>query len=310
MKIPLSNEYIKTYIVKEKEQIYEENESTEKFKNDIKNILNSHLIPKEIYVSTMTVTCKFENLKFNCCNIAKYLDLKPGRIESVVCSLDDKRKNNMVKNVIYRFAYSNIKKKEKNLEKKVFYNQVSIEIKVKSKIDDGLIHVKLFSNGSIQMTGCQSVENIHDAITELIESLKHEKFIIIDNKLVEMPFVSDKNLLNVSCVYDLCIKMINTNFKIKFCVNLPRLYELYLAGSLNLEEKIKCIYNPMSHSCIDIKYYHGDKKISIFIFEAGSIVITGAKNGEHIKLAYEFVNKFLYSNYKKIVKKNIVVKKT
>jgi TATA-box binding protein (TBP) (component of TFIID and TFIIIB) len=70
---------------------------------------------------------------------------------------------------------------------------------------------------------------------------------------------------------------------------------------------IECRYDKVNHSCVNVKYDHPEKKISIFVFEKGSIVITGAKNGDHIKSAYNFINKFLYFNYKLIVKKDLAI---
>ena len=34
-----------------------------------------HMLPNDIYISTMTITCKINNFKFNCENIARYVDL-------------------------------------------------------------------------------------------------------------------------------------------------------------------------------------------------------------------------------------------
>ena len=48
-----------------------------------------------------------------------------------------------------------------------------------------------------------------------------------------------------------------------------------------------------------------DKTISIFVFEKGPIVITGAKNCEHILSGYNFINKYLLTNHMKVVKSAI-----
>ena len=63
--------------------------------------------------------------------------------------------------------------------------------------------------------------------------------------------------------------------------------------------------NPESHSSVDIKYNCDNDKISIFVFEKGPIVITGAKTCEQILQAYNFINTYLLTNHKEISKRNL-----
>ena len=60
------------------------------------------------------------------------------------------------------------------------------------------------------------------------------------------------------------------------------------------------------HSCINIKYNDGtlEKPSSIFVFQTGSVNITGAKNFITIKKSYEYIKKILnkYHDYIKIIK--------
>jgi TATA-box binding protein (TBP) (component of TFIID and TFIIIB) len=63
---------------------------------------------------------------------------------------------------------------------------------------------------------------------------------------------------------------------------------------------------PSVHACVNIKYnYKNIDTISIFVFEKGSIIITGAKNRDHLFQSYKFISKFLYENYGNIVKNDI-----
>jgi TATA-box binding protein (TBP) (component of TFIID and TFIIIB) len=285
------------------------NDDLENIKNNLfyQNIINElqpQLFPKNIYISTMTVTCTINNLKFNCENIAKYVDLSYDNVEKIICAIEEHRKKDEkldIKNIINRSLPSKkkIKKNKKGKkEKKVFYNQVSMDVNVKSKIK-GPVHVKLFINGSIQMTGCQTTEDIYETIYTIINIFKTEKYILDykTNEIIEKPFVSNKDSLDFNNISSLKINMINSNFKIPFSMNLSKLYKLML------DKGVKCIYDKINHSCVNIKYMHIGKEISIFVFEKGSIVITGARNGEQINSAYEFINKFLLINYKSIVKK-------
>jgi TATA-box binding protein (TBP) (component of TFIID and TFIIIB) len=301
--IPLAKNFCKRIYVDEKKIISESGKiKIENFKEYVEKELLLNLLPEEIYISTMTATCKINDFKFNCENIAKYIDLSYDDIEDIICAFEEKRRHNVgEKNIIYRSLPPKKENKRKNKNKKnkdVFYNQVSIHLNIRTKQSEP-VHVKLFRNGSIHITGCQSAIDIVETMTSILSKLKADKS-IIDKKtgqIVDKQFVSEKNFLDVSYVTGLKVNMINTNFTIPFKVNLNELYDLMILKG------IECRYDKMNHSCVNVKYNHPEKKISIFVFEKGSIVITGAKNGEHIKMAFDFINKFLYSNYKKVVKK-------
>ncbi len=46
-------------------------------------------------------------------------------------------------------------------------------------------------------------------------------------------------------------------------------------------------------------------KISVFVFESGSIIITGAKHADHISKAYKYITTKIYENYNKIIINNL-----
>ena len=46
------------------------------------------------------------------------------------------------------------------------------------------------------------------------------------------------------------------------------------------------------------------KKISIFIFEKGNIIITGARNLDHISCSYKYINNILLSHIDEIIMSN------
>lgn len=248
----------------------------------------------------MTVTCKINNFKFDCENIARYIDLENDGIVSVIKDGGNVEGANTASHLVHRTLLQQKKHCKSKKKKKVFFNQVSMYVNVKSKKKDN-VHIKLFSNGSIQITGCQSAENIVEVLSCVMQKLKITKAIIDKktNTIIEKPFVSNLELADISNLQNLKICMINTNFKVQFHMNLKKLYTLISDAGID------CRLDRISHSCVNIKYEHPEKKISIFVFEKGSIVITGAKNGDQIIFAYNFINKFLYSNYKQIVKKDI-----
>ena len=74
-------------------------------------------------------------------------------------------------------------------------------------------------------------------------------------------------------------------------------------------KKIKASYEKCIRACVIIKYIPPtdnieEKEISIFIFEKGNIIITGARNHSHIIDSYNYVNNILINHSDDIVKKD------
>jgi TATA-box binding protein (TBP) (component of TFIID and TFIIIB) len=51
--------------------------------------------------------------------------------------------------------------------------------------------MKLFKNGSIQMSGCKSISGINIGLNKLIVSLKEIKCKVENNIIVEKPFIEE-----------------------------------------------------------------------------------------------------------------------
>lgn len=257
---------------------------------EIKHIMGNKIDieykPEDVIISTMTITCKVES-EFNVKNIGKYIDLNRNGVVEAICGRD-----------IVRSLLPQKKNQQKNKkEKKQFYNQVTLKVNTKK---DNLINIKLFINGSIQMTGCKSIEGAIEALEKLLHLLKIEKSIIdINNFILEnKPFVSNISKLTIEDIYDFKIAMINSNFIIGFNVDRYKLYNCMI------NDKIDATYDPIIHAGVIVRHNTGDKVISVFVFESGCIVITGARTCKQINEAYNFINKYLLQNYKHVVKTN------
>jgi TATA-box binding protein (TBP) (component of TFIID and TFIIIB) len=263
-------------------------------------------IPPDLAISTTTVTMKV-NVVFNVENIGLYFD----DFDNILIG---KRYGNRVVNNLINIKKIKSDKKKKRKEKKNFYNQVSLIFRTctlmgldPSKISqkEGLktVNVKLFINGSIQMTGCKHLDNIRSSLELLFEKLKITKVILNRNmEFIEKPFVIDTTLLNINNVNNFYIQMINTNFNIQFHINRSKLFQLLL------DNNIDASFDPIIHACVNIKYYLSTKKtktISIFVFESGSITIAGSNSCSEILEAYNFINKFILSNYSLLLTKDI-----
>ena len=263
-------------------------------KCDITKKLNSEFdlnnLPDELRISTMTITCNLNTL-INIQNVSKYIDLSFG---SIVCVKTD----DIVRTLI-KLKKKNNKKKRKANSKTNFFNQASLKIDIGDK---RRVDTKVFKNGALQMTGCKSIEDLIKVLKILCAELQKSKA-IYDRKLekiVPVPFITNPQSVNIESVYNFKIRMINSGFRIGFLINRESLYGIIKNSG------IRCSYEPCIHACVNIKHdYKNKDTVSIFVFESGAIIITGAKTKNHIISAYEFITKFLYENYDSVVKNNI-----
>lgn len=248
----------------------------------IKKNIDIEYKPLDVMISTMTITCKLD-LEFNVINIAKNIELNENGIVETICGKDIKR------------TKMKLKKSSKNKKKKNhFYNQVTLKINTNN---DKIINVKLFINGSIQMTGCKSIDGIIEVLTKLINILKDNKDILEENKK-DFKYVSNISKLYIDNIDEFKVAMINSNFSIGFIIDR---YKLFISL---VKDNIDTTYDPIIHAGVIIRYNINGKIISIFVFESGSIVITGARTCKQINIAYNFINVYLLKNYKYIVKNN------
>jgi TATA-box binding protein (TBP) (component of TFIID and TFIIIB) len=230
-------------------------------------------LPNELNISTMTIVCK-TNIIFNVKNIGEKLELN----DTIIYIRYNKTE---------RASIERPKKRKIKLhkEKKNFYNQVSIAVKID---DTKKINIKLFINGSIQITGCKSLEHVLIGVSNLFNQIKNSIY------------VDDTNKLIINNLFDVKIAMINSNFDIGFHIDRDKLFYL-----MKNKTKYVCMYDANYHACVDIKYEEEDKIISIFVFESGSIVITGSRNCLHIINAYNFIYEFLIENYRDVVQNKL-----
>lgn len=244
---------------------------------DAKKMMKIEDIPARIMISTMTITCKL-GTSIAISNIAKYAELSLDKI----VSFNYRDKKGYVRSMIRK------KLRKKKGKRKSFSNQVTMEIKQKylpayhDPRKRGLINLKLFSNGSVQMTGVKSLEGCFDALTILLEELFKTKAVIRNFQVIEKKFVKKPEKI---MIHDFKIQLINTNFKIDYPVNREELYNCLL------DEDVDCSYDPCTYAGVNIKYVypHAHKKISIFVFEKKSIIITAATCSDHIASAYKFI---------------------
>lgn len=264
---------------------------------DIKKLEINNL-PEGVKVATMCSSC-FLGTKLKLDNIEKYLELSEEDILTVKRSKDNVRSLIELKKTSKRVTQA---KKEGGNN---FYNSITLIVRVTSgptkKInEEPRINIKLFKNGSIQMSGCKNIENVNIILHKILNKLKTVKGKLENGKIEEITFVEEIDKLSIN---NFKIDMIYCNYKIAMQVDREKLYDLLK------KKKVKCIYEPCIRACVIIKFTPSvdnpdSKEVSIFIFKKGNIIITGARSRNQVIEAYEYINNIFITHSDEIIKKS------
>jgi len=288
--------------------IFKDNEI---LKKQISPLINLKNFPGNIRISTITITCRLDSY-FYYANIGKYITLSLDSIISRKYGDDPSCGKSLI-------VQKKTRKRKK--PKRVFFNQATLLIKADPF---KTVNIKLFKNGSMQITGCRHFQDFINIITILCKELKVNKGIIDPKtmkKIIAKPFVSNCENICVSKIQNFSINMINSDFDAKMKIDRKKFYDLLI------KQNVECRYEPNKHAAINIKYKYkyryiakipqdmdslntkkvieerdGIDTITILVFESGKIIITAAKKKDHIMKAYEFINNKIIENYDTIVK--------
>lgn len=205
--------------------------------------------------------------------------------ELSICAIDLKAFYNYISkqsNIIVKYSDNNkdfvVTKRGK--KKRNFFNQVTINYSDITKKS-----IKVFLNGKIQITGIIAMyefEMIMKRLCKWISNVSKEQVDIKSYK----------------------IAMINSNFNIKWYIDLSKLNKIF-------EETINVLsrYEPDTYPAINLKYMENEVNVSMFIFNSGNVVITGAKSINEVKSAYIFIISILNRHKDAIyVKENEIIK--
>ena len=256
-------------------------------------------LPKGVSISTMCAKCKL-GTELNIDLIKHHLNLNFDDILSVKINNDDMR------------TLIDAKKKKRRTKRKVkttsnpFYNQITVVIRIHEGPiinihEEPKINLKLFKNGSIQISGLKNIEYTNRALNKLIYCLSQVKGkMTTENKIIDVQFVENISKLNIT---DFEIYMINSNYKVNLMIDRAKLYYLLLM------KKIKASYEKCVRACVNIKFVppthnNEEKDVSVFIFEKGNIIITGARNFNHVISTYNYINDILLNHIDDIIKKD------
>ena len=249
-------------------------------------IEDQKLINSKLHISTISTTCKIGDTIINIENIYNYLPVSENNIllinyKNTYKTIDE----NLIKKK---------KKKTKKITKKVnnFFNQITLLIVTD---ENKKINTKLFTNGSVQMTGSKNISDNFIILNKLIECLKTTYN--IDGK--EIKFVENPNSLKIT---DFKISMINTNFGIGNKIISENMLAVIKENNVpNIKAKLKTDI----HAALNIELIVNNSIVTILVFNTGNIIITGGKNSTHINTAYEYINELIDNNKSRIIKNYI-----
>ena len=125
----------------------------------------------------------------------------------------------------------------------------------------GPVAIKIFSNGTLHVTGPVSVKET----IEFIE--KTCTFLDTIFKKTKGSFKAD----------DICVQMVNTNFHIQRPMKKEFIHHLLRKNNLKS-------WIPESHPAVRLQI---DRKTTVLIFESGAVIITGLKNGKALLDAFQ-----------------------
>ncbi len=201
---------------------------------------------------------------------------------------------------------------KRKISSKCFFNQSTLVVRRKHPTQAGWkeVNLKLFANGSVQMTGIASEEFGVETLNWLIAEV---------DKLEESPWGGKPSVVNFNK------QLINSDFSVGCHLRRDKLHEIItrqysifsiLESTIYQGVNTKYYYNesgdktkPGQCSCKEFCQGQGNgegegqcKRITISFFQTGNIIITGARHMKQINEAYEFVKQFLVKHAVEIIR--------
>jgi hypothetical protein len=200
---------------------------------------------------------------------------------------------------------------KRRVSDKTFFNQSTIVVRKLREAGGEFkeVNVKLFANGGFQMTGVTNEDFSRDVIHWLIK-----QFNDLAEPITEVPLTLKK----------FAVQLLNSDYKVNALVKRSELHKILCDKyhlSSTLETTIyqgvntKYYYNEASSGkkgiCHCPKFCSGQgdgteiglcKRITIAIFQTGSIIITGARMNSQLDEAYDFINNVIREHSRDVLK--------
>jgi len=245
------------------------------------------MINSSLRISTMTLISQLKSeIKLE----DLYNSLSINGVIKYIEYADKKSKGEKAKKVKKRKKKASVESMGKIKKRKYFYNQVTLHIMI-----DKIINVKIFNNGSLQMTGLKRFDQ-SDKVLDILVDLFYK------TKIIKSTEIISKNIV-----------MINSDFHIGFEINREKLHRIIC------DRKYYSSFEPIIYPGVNIKYYYNlsnltdgickcaglcdgkgsngnCKRITIAVFNSGNIIITGGRSIHQINTAYGFITKIINDN--------------
>lgn len=195
---------------------------------------------------------------------------------------------------------------KRRVSEKTFYNQSTLVIRKLREDGAGFkeVNMKLFENGGFQMTGVTSEEFSRQVVLWLIDHLKTKLSVEISDKPLQ--------------ITKFAIQLLNSDYKMNRMAKRDELHSL-----LTSEYRLFSTLETTIYQGVNTKYYYNEeapkireqrgicqcprpcsgqgdgktigncKRITISVFQTGSIIITGARNRAQLDEAYVYMNEIL-----------------
>jgi TATA-box binding protein (TBP) (component of TFIID and TFIIIB) len=231
-----------------------------------------------------------------------------------------------------RGLYPKKKRKSKSENKKSrFDNQITSIYRYNAEY---MPNIKIFKNGNIQLTGIKDIKHPEQIVQDVIKNI-----IRIYNDVDKKIILTNENYVNPieRLQYrNFKIRMINTDFKIyqneefteRFSIRRKELHNILISQKYNNKSsfqpgiyqgvKLEYFWNSAhatknglctcTGNCFGKNHGHGEgncKKVTVAIFESGSILITGGITFEQVNDAYFYICNIIKDN-KNAVKKKVL----
>lgn len=207
-------------------------------------------LPDKVNIATITLHGYLKDVIINFENIMKNLE-----INEKICSMEYK---GQIK------CFNDIKiSKTRKKKKSNFQNSMSLYI-----LGNKLIHLNLFKNGTLHITGAKSIIDVDKAINNLFTSIKE------DNDKYQY-YTGELDL------YKLKISMINVNIPLEYEINKD------IFKKILLDKKYNCCFNKTQN--ISLKYTTSSNNSITTIIHKNSLIMSRCINENDIIETYYYI---------------------
>lgn len=252
-------------------------------------------MPEQIQITTHTIIF-YINCIFNTKYIAENIPININFISNITYGNTTSNFRGITN--IRKHKSNTMNSKYKSKKRKNFYFQTTLVV----TNNGNSLNMKLFRNGTIQVTGSKKISFVFWVLYEILKFFKDSNC----NNYAQ-PFY----ICSLDSIYKYKVVMINSIFNVGLLIDKNETF--YVISSLvkqtekkRLENKfVECIYDSIRHAGIQIKYKTGKNIISMTLFEKGNVILSGSRNYKNMLLSYIALNKLLLENYDRIRKKYI-----